>query len=402
MVNVVLSQALGRIAPSPTLAVSQKARELKAAGEDVIALAAGEPDFATPEHIAEAGIQAIRDGHTGYTAADGIPELKEAVAAKFERDNGLSYDPGTEVTVTSGGKYLIFAAMMATLNPGDEVVVPAPYWVSYPDIVKLCGGTPVIAETSEAAGFRLTPEVLEAAITPKTKWLILNSPSNPTGAVLSREDLRGLGEVLLRHPKIMVLSDDIYEHITYDAEFATIAEAVPALKERVLTMNGASKAYSMTGWRIGFGAGPKPLINAIRKLLSQSTTNPCSISQWAAVAALNGDHGFLAERNEAFRARRDHLLSVFADAPGLSVVRPEGAFYLYPKVEGLIGRSLGGRMLETDLDVATALLEEEKVALVPGTAFGTAPYLRLSYAASMAEIEEASQRITRFCERLAE
>jgi aspartate aminotransferase len=401
MVNVVLSQALGRIAPSPTLAVSQKARELQAAGEDVIALAAGEPDFPTPEHIAEAGIQAIRDGHTGYTAADGIPELKEAVARKLARDNKLTYDPATEVTVTSGGKYLIFAAMMATLNPGDEVVVPAPYWVSYPDIVKLCGGTPVIAETSEAGGFRLTPEALERTITEKTRWLILNSPSNPTGAVLSREDLRGLGEALLRHPKVMVLSDDIYEHITYDAAFATIAEAVPALKERVLTMNGASKAYSMTGWRIGYGAGPKPLIDAIRKLLSQSTTNPCSISQWAAVAALNGDHGFLAERNAAFRARRDHLLSVFAGAPGLSVVRPEGAFYLYPKVEGLIGKSFGGRVLETDLDVATALLEEEKVALVPGTAFGKAPYLRLSYAASMAEIEEAGQRIMRFCGRVA-
>jgi aspartate aminotransferase len=398
MVNVVLSEALGRIAPSPTIAISQKAREMKAAGEDVIALAAGEPDFPEPEHIAEAGIQAIRDGHIGYTAADGIPELKEAVAAKFERDNGLAYDPATEVTVTSGGKYLIFAAMMATLNPGDEVVVPAPYWVSYPDIVKLCGGVPVIAEASEQTGFRLTPEALEGALSERTRWLILNSPSNPTGAVLSREDLRGLGEVLLRHPKVMVLSDDIYEHITYDAEFATIAEAVPALKDRVLTMNGASKAYSMTGWRIGYGAGPKPLITAIRKLLSQSTTNPCSISQWAAVAALNGDHGFLEERNQAFRTRRDHLMGVFDRAPGVSAVRPEGAFYLYPKVAGLIGKTFGGQTLETDLDVATALLKEEKVALVPGTAFGAAPYLRLSYAASMEEIEEAGHRIMRFCE----
>lgn len=400
MASLTLSDALSRVSPSPTIAISQKARDLKAEGKDVLALAAGEPDFPTPEHVCDAAIDAIRRGETGYTAVDGIPELKEAVAAKFERDNGLSYDPSSEVTVTSGGKFLVYAALMATVNPGDQVVVPAPYWVSYPGIVKLFGGTPVIAETKEADGFKLTPEALEAAITPKTRWLILNSPGNPTGGVLEDADLKALGEVLKRHPHVWIFSDDIYEHVVYGAKFQTIAAAVPELKDRTLTMNGASKVYSMTGWRIGFGGGPAPLMAAIRKLLGQSTTNPCSISQWAVVAALNGDHGFLAERNQAFRARRDHLLDVFASTPGLSCAKPEGAFYLYPGCADLIGGTIGGKTLETDLDVAEALLEDELVALVPGTAFGMGPFLRLSYAADMATIEEAGRRISRFAARV--
>ncbi|MEO1657102.1 MAG: pyridoxal phosphate-dependent aminotransferase [Pseudomonadota bacterium] len=400
MASLTISNALASIAPSPTIAISQKARDLKAQGKDVLALAAGEPDFPTPEHVCDAAIEAIRRGETGYTAVDGIPELKEAVAAKFERDNGLTYDPSTEVTVTSGGKFLVYAALMATLNPGDEVVVPAPYWVSYPGIVKLFGGTPVVAKTTEADGFKLTPEALEAAITPKTRWLILNSPGNPTGAVLEEEDLKALGEVLKRHPHVWVFSDDIYEHVVYGAKFQTMAAAVPELKDRTLTMNGASKVYSMTGWRIGFGGGPAELMTAIRKLLGQSTTNPSSISQWAVVAALNGDHGFLAERNEAFRARRDHLLDVFAATPGLTCAKPEGAFYLYPGCAELIGGTIGGKVLETDLDVAEALLEEELVALVPGTAFGMGPFLRLSYAVDMATIEEAGRRISRFASKV--
>ncbi|MEM1379065.1 MAG: pyridoxal phosphate-dependent aminotransferase [Pseudomonadota bacterium] len=401
MANFIVSDALGRIAPSPTIAISQKARDLKAAGRDVIALAAGEPDFPTPEHIAEAGIQAIRDGKTGYTAVDGIPELKQAVAEKFRRDNDLAYDPASEVAVTSGGKFMIYAAMVASLNPGDEVIIPAPYWVSYPGIVSLCGGKPVIAKTSEEQCFKLTAEALEAAITDKTRWLILNSPGNPTGAVMDREDLAALAEVLERHPHVWVLTDDIYEHITYDAAFATIASVAPALKERTLTMNGASKAYSMTGWRIGFGGGPAPLMASIRKLLGQSTTNPCSISQWAAVAALNGDHSFMADRAAAFRGRRDMLLDAFSAMPGITCAKPEGAFYLYPSVAGLIGRSIDGRRLETDVDVCEALLERENVALVPGTAFGLAPFARLSYAASMEQLEEAASRMTRFCNAVA-
>jgi aspartate aminotransferase len=400
MTNLIVSEDLARVAPSPTIAVSQKARELEAKGADVIALAAGEPDFPTPDHVREAGIEAIRAGKTGYTAVDGIPELKEAVAAKFSRDNGLSYDPQKEITVTSGGKFLIYAAMMATLNRGDEVVVPAPYWVSYPDIVRLCGGKPVIAGTTEESGYRLDAETLERRITPKTRWVILNSPGNPTGSVLEAKDLEALAEVLRRHPRVWVLSDDIYEHIIYDAKFATLASVAPDLKGRILTMNGASKAYSMTGWRIGYGGAPAPLIAAIRKLLSQSTTNPCSISQWAAVAALNGDHGFLEERRAAFRQRRDFLVTELSGIDALSMPRPQGAFYLYPGCAGLIGGRIGDRVLEDDLAVAEALLEEELVALVPGTAFGHGPALRISYAASMEALEEAVRRIRLFCERV--
>jgi aspartate aminotransferase len=400
MRNSIVSDALERVAPSPTMAVSQKARELKAAGKDVIALAAGEPDFPTPEHVSEAGIRAIREGKTGYTAADGIPELKRAVAEKFARDNGLDYDPASEIVVTSGGKYLIFAAMLATLNKGDEVVVPAPYWVSYPDIVKLAGGEPVVVPTSADSGFRLDPEALSNSISDNTRWLILNSPSNPSGAVLSKDDLEAIAETLRAHPHVWVLSDDIYEHVLYDAKFHTIAQVAPDLKDRVLTMNGASKAYSMTGWRIGYGGGPAPLMAAIRKLLSQSTSNPCSISQWAALAALEGEHGFLMDRNAAFRKRRDHMISVFERARGMSINCPEGAFYLYPGCEGLIGGRIGGKVMTTDLEVAEALLEHALVAMVPGTAFGLSPYLRLSYASSMEELEEAGRRIINFCDEV--
>ena len=400
MTDLTPSDALARVQPSATLAVTQKARELRAAGRDVMALAAGEPDFPTPAHVAEAGIQAIRDGHTTYTPVDGIPALKEAIAAKFSRDNGLDYDPGTEVVATPGGKYLVFAAMLATLNPGDEVVIPAPYWVSYPDMVRLAGGTPVIAETRMADEYVLTPEALEAAITSATRWVILNSPSNPTGGVYGPEATAALAEVLRRHPGVWVLTDDMYEHVLYDAEFATIASVAPDLKDRTLTMNGASKAYAMTGWRMGYGGGPAQLMGMIRKVMSQSTSNPCSISQHATVAALNGDHGFLAERNAAFRARRDRVHAALNGAKGLSCFLPQGAFYLYPSCGGAIGKRAGGRVIETDVDFCEALLDAEAVAVVPGTAFGSSPAFRVSYATDMATLEEACARVTRFCEGL--
>lgn len=399
MADLTLSDTLSAVSPSPTMAVTQKARELRAAGRDVMALAAGEPDFPTPEHVAEAGIQAIRDGHTGYTAVDGIPALKDAIIAKFARDNDLAYTP-EEVVATPGGKFLIYAAMVATLNPGDEVVIPAPYWVSYPDMVRLAGGTPVAVTTTEAEGYVMSPDALEAAITPRTSWLILNSPSNPTGVVYSRDQLAGLAEVLMRHPHVWVLTDDMYEHVIYDAAFATIASVEPGLKDRTLTMNGASKAYSMTGWRMGYGGGPAKLMRAITKLMGQSTSNPCSITQHAMVAALNGDHGFLAERNAAFRARRDEVHAALNDTPGLSCLLPEGAFYLYPSCEGVIGRSHEGTRIADDLAFAGALLEAESVAVVPGTAFGGSPAFRLSYATDMETLREACTRIRRFCEGL--
>ena len=400
MTDLTPSAALARVAPSPTMAVTQKARDLRAGGRDVMALAAGEPDFDTPEHVKDAAIDAIRRGETGYTAVDGIPELKQAVAAKFARDNDLSYDPSTEIVVTPGGKYLIYAAMLATLDPGDEVVIPAPYWVSYPDMVRMAGGTPVIAQTRMADEYVLTPDALDAAITPKTRWVILNSPSNPTGGVYGPDATRALADVLRRHPHVWVLTDDMYEHVIYDAEFATIAGVAPDLKDRTLTMNGASKAYAMTGWRMGYGGGPKRLMDAIRKVGSQSTSNPCSISQHATVAALNGDHGFLAERNAAFRARRDEVHAALNAAPGLSCFLPQGAFYLYPSCEGVIGKRAGDTLIETDIDFANALLEAEAVAVVPGTAFGSSPAFRLSYATDTETLREACARITRFCESL--
>jgi aspartate aminotransferase len=398
MFDINLSEAVARIKPSPTLAVTQKARELKAKGVDVISLGAGEPDFDTPDHIKEAAIEAIRRGETKYTAVDGIPELKAAVAAKFKRDNGLDYKT-SEISVCPGGKAVIYNALTATLDPGDEVVIPAPYWVSYPDMTLLAGGAPVFVETRVEEGFRLRPEELDRAITEKTRWLILNSPSNPTGAAYDRAALKALADVLLAHPHVMILTDDMYEHIVYDGfEFATIAAVEPRLYERTLTVNGASKAYAMTGWRIGYAGGPRKLIKAMEKVMSQSTSNPCSISQWASVAALNGDHGFLAGRNAAFRERRDMVVAMLNDADGISCSTPEGAFYVYPSCAGAVGKTApSGRNIRNDEDFAAELLDAEGVAVVFGAAFGLSPYFRISYAAAKGQLEEACRRIQRFC-----
>ncbi len=398
MAEIILSDAVNRVQPSATIAVTSKATELRRAGIDVIGLGAGEPDFDTPEHIKAAAVEAIAQGKTKYTPADGIPELKEAICAKFRRDNGLDYEPG-QVNVSPGGKPVIFNAFVATLNPGDEVVIPAPYWVSYPEMVRITGATPVCIPCGAAANYKLTPEALEAAITPKTRWLVLNSPSNPTGNAYTRAELQGLAEVLLRHPEVFILTDDMYEHLVYDGfEFSTIAQVEPALYERTLTMNGVSKAYAMTGWRIGYAAGPKRLIDTMRKVMSQSTSNPCSISQWAAVAALNGPHDFLAERNAVFKARRDKVVAELNAAEGLHCDTPEGAFYVYPSCEGLIGRtSKGGRVLASDRDVAEAMLEEVNVAVVFGAAFGLSPAFRISYATSTEALEKAMARIQDFC-----
>lgn len=397
------SEALSRVKPSATIAVSQKARQLKADGKDVIGLGAGEPDFDTPDHIKEAAINAIRSGQTKYTNVDGLPELKEAICAKFKRDNGLDYTPA-QVNVSPGGKPVIYNAFLATLNPGDEVVIPAPYWVSYPEMALLCGAEPVFASAGVEDGFKLTPEALEAAITPRTRWVILNSPSNPTGVAYTAEDLKALAAVLQRHPQVLILTDDMYEHIVYDGfEFATLAQVAPNLYDRTLTMNGVSKAYAMTGWRIGYAAGPETLIKAMAKVMSQTTSNPCSISQWASVAALNGDHGFLKPRNAAFKARRDSMLDKLKHAPGLIAPTPEGAFYIFADCGGLIGKtSQGGQFLKSDLDVCDALLTEEGVAVVPGTAFGASAGFRLSYATDDAALEEAGKRIVRFCQAAAE
>ncbi len=393
-----LSNALARVKPSPTIAVSSKARDLKAAGKDVISLGAGEPDFDTPDNIKEAAIRAIRDGKTKYTNVDGIPELKEAICKKFKRENGLDYKPA-QAFVAPGGKKVIFNAMMATLNPGDEVVIPAPYWVSYPDIVLLAGGQPVYAEAGIETKFKLSPETLEAAITPKTKWLIFNHPSNPTGAAYTRTELKALTDVLIRHPHVWVLTDDMYEHLVYDGFlFTSPAQVEPGLYERTLTMNGVSKAYAMTGWRIGYCAGPEPLIKAMTKLQSQTTSNATSISQWASVEALNGPQDFLKERARSFKERRDLVVSLLNQAKGIECPTPEGAFYVYPSCAGLTGkRTRAGKVLGNDEDVVTALLEDEGVAAVHGAAFGLSPYFRVSYATSTAELEEACRRIQRFC-----
>ncbi len=401
MTDFVQSDTLARVKPSPTLAVSQKARELKDKGIDVIGLGAGEPDFDTPDHIKEAAIEAIRRGETKYTAADGIPELKQAIVDKFKRDNDLGYE-ASQISVTTGGKYTIYAALMASVNPGDEVIIPAPYWVSYPDMVKMAGGTPVPLETKVEDGFRIKPEALEAAITPRTRWLIFNSPSNPSGAAYDATQMKALTDVLMQHPHVWLLTDDMYEHIVYDGfQFVTPAQIEPGLYNRTLTMNGVSKAYAMTGWRIGYAAGPVPLINAMRKVISQSTSNPCSISQWASVAALNGDHGFLQERNEAFLARRDMVVEMLNEAEGINCLTPEGAFYVYPSCAGCIGKtSKGGAKINTDEDFASALLEEEAVAVVFGAAFGLSPFFRISYATDTESLREACTRIQRFCSDL--
>ena len=392
------SATLARVKPSATMATDQKARELKAQGRDVISLGAGEPDFDTPENIKEAAIRAIREGKTKYTTVDGIPELKEAIAAKFARENGLSYKP-SQVNVSPGGKPVIFNAMMATLNPGDEVIVPAPYWVSYPDMVLLAGGTPVFAPTTAASGFKLKPAELEAAITPRTRWLILNSPSNPSGAAYTKDELKGLAEVLLRHPQVWILTDDMYEHLMFDdMKFWTIAQVEPALYERTLTMNGVSKAYAMTGWRIGYAAGPEPLIKLMAKVMSQSTSNPCSVSQYAAVEALNGPQDFIKPNAALFQKRRDLVVSMLNQASGLVCPTPEGAFYVYPSCEKLIGRTApSGRVIGSDKDFANELLEAEGVAVVFGEAFGLSPFFRISYATSETVLEDACGRIQRFC-----
>jgi aspartate aminotransferase len=397
-----LSAAIQRIQPSATLAVTAKAAELKRQGRDIIGLGAGEPDFDTPDFVKEAAIEAIRRGETKYTAVDGTPALKEAVRAKFKRDNGLDYGLD-QITINVGGKQTIFNALVATIGPGDEVVIPAPYWVSYPDIVNFTGATPVFVEAGIDAGFKITPAQLDAAITPRTRWLILNSPSNPTGAGYTAAELKALGEVLERHPHVWILSDDMYEHIVYEGfEFATIAQVCPALYPRTLTVNGASKAYSMTGWRIGFAGGPAPLIKAIGKLQSQSTSNPCSIAQAAATAALSGPQDFLAERRAAFQARRDLVVSMLNQASGLRCHRPEGAFYVYPDCAGLIGkRTPAGAVLDGDEAVAAYLLESEGVAVVHGAAFGGSPAFRISYATSADVLEEACKRIQRACAAVA-
>ena len=395
------SAALRRISPSPTLAITSRVFELKRAGVDVIGLGAGEPDFDTPDHIKEAGIRAIRDGRTKYTNVDGTPELKAAIVAKFARDNHLSYTPD-QVSVNVGGKHTLFNAILATVEAGDEVVIPAPYWVSYPDVVQFAGGTPVFAVAGPESDYKLSPEALDAAITPRTKWVIVNSPSNPTGAGYTADELKALGEVLMRHPQVWVFADDMYEHIVYDGfRFATMADVCPALRERTLTVNGCSKAYAMTGWRIGFAAGEAWLIKAMAKLQSQSTSNPCSIAQAAAVAALDGPQDFLAERARAFQARRDLVVAMLNATPGMTCPTPEGAFYVYPSFAALIGKATpGGKVIATDEDMVAYLLDDARVAAVQGSAFGVSPAMRISYATSDDLLREACTRIQQACAAL--
>ena len=393
-----LSQTLDRVKPSPTIAVTTKAAELKAAGRDIIALGAGEPDFDTPENIKAAAVRAIAAGKTKYTAPDGMPELKQAICAKLLRDNKLTYTTD-QVSVGTGGKQILYNALIATINAGDEVIIPAPYWVSYPDMVLLAGGTPVFAEASVENEYKLTAAELEAAITPKTKWLIFNSPSNPTGAGYNWNELSALTDVLLRHPHVWVMTDDMYEHLAYgDFEFCTPAEVEPALYERTLTCNGVSKAYAMTGWRIGYAAGPQHLIAAMRKVQSQSTSNPCSVSQWAALEALNGTQGFLTTNNRIFSRRRDLVVNMLNEAEGITCPTPQGAFYVYPSIAGLIGKKTpNGLIIEDDETFATALLEDVDVAIVFGAAFGLSPNFRVSYATSDVNLQEACKRIQNFC-----
>ncbi|MCB1720474.1 MAG: aspartate transaminase [Alphaproteobacteria bacterium] len=397
----IIADRLSRIKPSPTIAVSTKAKELKAAGRDVIGLGAGEPDFDTPDFIKDAAKAAIDAGETKYTAVDGTPELKDAIIAKFKRDNDLDY-VREQITVGTGGKQILYNALMASVNPGDEVIIPAPYWVSYPDMTLLAEGTPVIVDCPESNNFKLRAEDLDAAITPKTKWLIFNSPSNPTGGAYSHDELKALTDVLLKHPHVYVMTDDMYEHLVYDGfEYATPAQVEPRLYDRTLTVNGVSKAYAMTGWRIGYAGGPKDLIKAMAKVQSQSTSNPCSISQAAAVEALNGDQSFLAERNAVFKQRRDLVVDMLNDAEGISCITPEGAFYVYPSCAGCIGKSTpDGKVIESDEDFVTYLLESEGVACVHGEAFGLSPHFRISYATSTEALTEACKRIQRACAAL--
>ena len=401
-VRMPASQALARVKPSATLAVTAKARALQAAGRNVIGLAAGEPDFDTPENIKQAAIRAIVAGKTKYTDVDGIPELKDAITAKFKRENGLDYTRA-QVNVSPGGKPVIYNAFAATLNPGDEVVIPAPYWVSYPDMALLCGGQPVFVETKLIDGFKLKPDALRKGLTPNSRWLILNSPSNPTGAAYTWSELQALAAVLLEYPDCWILTDDMYEHLVYDDfKFATIAQVEPRLYERTLTMNGVSKAYAMTGWRIGYAAGPEPLIKAMAKVMSQTTSNACSIAQWAAVEALSGPQNFIAERNVSFKARRDLVVSMLNQAQGVECPTPEGAFYVYPSIAGLMGRRApSGAVISNDEDFARELLDAEGVAVVHGAAFGLGPAFRISYATAAEILEDACARIQRFCGSLS-
>ena len=396
-----LAQALARVKPSATIAVTQKARDLKAQGREVVSLSVGEPDFDTPEHICLAAKAAIDRGETRYTPVLGIPELREAVAKKFKRENGLDYK-SSDVIVATGGKHILFNAFLSTLNPGDEVIVPAPYWVSYPEMVAICGGSSVIVQTKMEEGFKLQPEALEAAITSKTKWLVINSPSNPSGAAYSFNDMKKVTDVLMRHPHVHVLTDDIYEHLVYgDFSFVTPAQVEPALIERTLTMNGVSKAYAMTGWRIGYAAGPSALIKAMDLLQGQQTSGACSIAQWAAVEALNGPQEHLVSFRKAFQERRDLVVSMLNQAKFLKCPTPEGAFYVFPSCAEAIGRKTPeGKKIETDTDFVTALLEAEGVAVVQGSAFGTGPNFRVSYAASALVLEQACNKIQAFCARL--
>jgi aspartate aminotransferase len=397
-----LAEHLKRVKPSATIAVTDKARALKAAGRNIIGLGAGEPDFDTPDNIKQAAIRAIESGRASkYTNVDGIAELKAAVARKFKRENGLDYE-ASQISIGTGGKQVLYNALMVTLNPGDEVIIPAPYWVSYPDMVLLAGGTPVAVVSDMESGFKLQPDALERAITPKTKWLILNSPSNPTGAGYSHAEMKALTDVLLRHPHVHVMSDDMYEHLVYDDfVFATPAQVEPKLYERTLTINGVSKAYCMTGWRIGYAGGPQPLIKAMAMLQSQSTSNPSAVSQWAAVEALEGPQDFIAANNKVFKDRRDLVVSMLNQANGIKCPTPEGAFYVYPSCAGTIGRTAStGKTLKTDEDFVTELLEAEGVAVVQGSAFGLGPAFRISYATKTDDLEEACRRIQRFCGNL--
>ena len=396
----IVSNNLKRIKPSPTMAVTQKAKELKASGKDIIGLGAGEPDFDTPDNIKQAAIKAINDGDTKYTAVDGTPALKKAIIKKFKEENNLDYQID-QITVGTGGKQVIYNAMMATLNEGDEVIIPAPYWVSYPDIVLLAGGTPIILECNEKQGFKINPSELEKSITKKTKWIILNSPSNPTGACYSKEEIKEIGKVLEKHPHVFILSDDIYEHVTYgNFKFFTIAQ-IDNLKERVLTMNGVSKAYSMTGWRIGYAAGPIDIIKAIAKIQSQSTSNPSSISQAAAVEALNGVQDFIKDRATSFQERRDFVVKTLNKIEGIECLNPDGAFYVFPSCKGLIGKKDSkGKEIKKDIDFVQSLLENNGIAVVQGSAFGLEGFFRISYATSMENLKMALEKITSFCNSL--
>ena len=397
----IISDSLKKIKPSPTIAVTQKARELKAAGKDVIGLGAGEPDFDTPDNIKQAAIKAINDGDTKYTAVDGTPALKKAIVEKFKKENNLDYTTD-QITVGAGGKHVIYNAMMATLNEGDEVIVPAPYWVSYPDMVLLAGGKPVIMECDEKQGFKINPNDLEKFITPKTKWIILNSPSNPTGACYSEQDIKAIAAILEKHNHVYILSDDIYEHVTYEGfKFFTIAQ-IDSLKNRVLTMNGVSKAYSMTGWRIGYAAGPKDIVKAIAKIQSQSTTNPSSISQAAAVEALSGTQDFINERANSFQERRDFVVNSLNAIDGIECLNPDGAFYVFPSCKGLMGKKdPNGNEIKSDTDFVQSLLENSGIAVVQGSAFGLEGFFRISYATSMDNLKKAMDKISSFCKSLS-